>query len=78
MTEEEILTLLNGEPASTLFNPRSAALRKTDIDIESLTEDQMLALLVEEPRYWKRPVAVIDGRLIVGANAKRLAAELGL
>ncbi len=37
----------------------------------------MLALLVEEPRYWKRPVAVIDGRLIAGANARILAAELG-
>ena len=37
----------------------------------------MLDLLVDEPRYWKRPVAVIDGRIIAGANAKTLAAELG-
>lgn len=36
----------------------------------------MLELLVEEPRYWRRPVAVIDGKLIAGANAKTLAAEL--
>ncbi len=37
----------------------------------------MLDLLAEEPRYWKRPVAVVDGRLIAGANAKTLAAALG-
>ena len=37
----------------------------------------MLELLVEEPRYWKRPAAVVDGRLIAGANAKQLAAALG-
>ncbi len=36
----------------------------------------MLELLVEEPRYWKRPVAVVDGRLLAGANAKQLGAEL--
>lgn len=37
----------------------------------------MLDLLAEEPRYWKRPVAVVDGQLIAGANAKTLAAALG-
>ncbi len=37
----------------------------------------MLALLAEEPRYWKRPVAVVDGKLMAGANAKQLGAVLG-
>lgn len=61
-----------------MFNPRSQALKKAGIDAASLNEGQMLNLLVEEPRYWRRPVAVIDGKLIAGANAKTLAAELGL
>lgn len=38
----------------------------------------MLNLLAEEPRYWRRPVAVIDGRLLPGATAKQLSAALGL
>ncbi len=37
----------------------------------------MLDLLVEEPRYWKRPTAVVDGKLVAGANAKQLGAVLG-
>lgn len=37
----------------------------------------MLELLVEEPRYWKRPAAVVNGRLLAGANAKQLGAALG-
>ena len=37
----------------------------------------MLELLVEEPRYWKRPVAVVDGKLMAGANAKQLGTALG-
>ena len=77
MTRDEIVTLLNSEPPSAIFNPRSASVRKNGINVDSLTEEQMLDLLVEEPRYWKRPVAVIDGRIIAGANAKTLGAELG-
>ena len=38
----------------------------------------MLEMLAEEPRYWRRPVAVIDGKLLPGANAKQLAAALDL
>ena len=77
MARDEILALLNGEPPSALFNPRSASVRKNGINVDSLTEGEMLDLLVEEPRYWKRPVAVIDGRIVAGANSKALAAELG-
>ena len=78
MTREEIVALLGEEPPSALINPRSQALKKAGIDVASLSEGQMLDLLVEEPRYWRRPVAVIDGKLVAGANAKTLAAELGL
>ncbi len=37
----------------------------------------MLELLTEEPRYWRRPVAVIDGKLMAGTNAKKLGAAIG-
>ena len=60
-----------------MFNLRSATFKKSGIDPESLTEERMLELLAEEPRYWRRPVAVIDGKLMAGTNAKKLGSALG-
>ena len=74
---EELQMLLGGMPPSALFNLKSATFRKSGIDPESLTEERMLDLLVEEPRYWRRPVAVVDGELMAGTNAKKLSEALG-
>ena len=72
------MELLGGEPASALLNPRSQALKKAGIDPASLSEDQTLDLLVESRAIGSGRWAVIDGKLIAGANAKTLAEELGL
>jgi hypothetical protein len=34
-------------------------------------------MLVEEPRYFRRPLVAVDGLLLVGANTKKLGEELG-
>jgi arsenate reductase-like glutaredoxin family protein len=34
-------------------------------------------MLVEEPRYFRRPLVGVGGRLLVGTNAKKLGEELG-
>ena len=75
---EELQTLLGETPPSALFNLKSATFKKSGIDPESLTEERMFDLLVEEPRYWRRPVAVVDGELMAGANARKLSEALGL
>ena len=70
-------TLLGETPPSALFNLKSATFKKSGIDPESLTEERMLGLLVEEPRYWRRPVAVVDGELMAGTNAKKIERGVG-
>ena len=44
----------------------------------TLSDDDLLRLLAEEPRYFKRPMVVANGKLLAGVNAKQLQAELGI
>ena len=60
-----------------MFNFKSVAFKKSGLDPDALSDDRLLGLLVEEPRYFRRPLAVIDGRLMAGTNAAKLGAELG-
>lgn len=69
--------LLGGDSPRTLFNFKSAAFKKSGMDETSLSDDELLDLLAGEPRYFRRPMAVIDGKLLAGTNAKQLGAELG-
>ena len=39
-----------------MFNFKSAAFKKSGLDPDSLTDGRLLDLLVEEPRYFRRPL----------------------
>ncbi len=60
-----------------MFNFKSLAFKKSGLDPDALTDERLFELLLEEPRYVRRPLVVIGGRLMAGTNAKKLAEELG-
>jgi len=74
---EELSDLLAGASARTIFNFKSVAFKKSGMDESSLSDDELSGLLVENPRYFKRPLVAIDGQLTAGTNAKKLGLELG-
>lgn len=76
-SEGELNALLAGESPRAIFNFKSATFKKNGLDEASLSDNDLMRLLVEEPRYFKRPIAVIDGKVIAGTNAKKLGQELG-
>ncbi len=56
-----------------VFSWKSPSFRKMGIDRDSLDDDRMIALMLEEPRLIRRPITAIGGALIVGADPKALA-----
>jgi arsenate reductase/regulatory protein spx len=50
--------------------------KKLGLDLDALSDDELLKLMVEEPRLIRRPIVVIDGQLIPGASEKSLVGLL--
>ena len=51
-----------------MFNFRSPSFRKLGIEAEKLNNDELIDLMLEEPRLVRRPVVRIDGKLYFSAN----------
>ena len=75
-SEAEIRDLSASVGVSQLFARRSPSLNRMGLAGRELSEDQMLALMLEEPRLIRRPLVRIGERLLVGANLKAVEAAL--
>jgi arsenate reductase-like glutaredoxin family protein len=73
----EIEELLQGRPASEMFNFRSPSFRKTGLKKEELGGDQLIEMMLEEPRLVRRPVVRVDGKVHFGADMSILATLIG-
>ena len=76
-TLDELKELIGARPASDYFSWRSPSFRKIGLSRDEMTEDQMLDLMVGEPRLIRRPlIRTSDGNLIVGTDKKAMSALL--
>jgi Spx/MgsR family transcriptional regulator len=71
-TKTEILEILDGRKAVELFNPNGPIIKALGVNIENLTADEMIELMLEEPRLVKRPIVRINGQTHFGTNVKML------
>ncbi|MBI2872135.1 MAG: hypothetical protein HYY00_02970 [Chloroflexi bacterium] len=83
-SEGELRELLGSIPPSQAFAWRSPTARARGLRPsaeglrpEALSEDDLLRLMLEEPRLVRRPLVRVGDRLLVGANLKALEAFLG-
>ena len=75
-SEAEIRDLSASVGVSQLFARRSPSLNRMGLAGREPSDDQMLALMLEEPRLIRRPLVRIGGRLLVGANPKAVETAL--
>ena len=75
-TEAELRALIGDRSPADIFSWKSPSFRKMGIDRDSLDDDRMIALMLEEPRLIRRPVTAIGDTLIVGADSKALSQAL--
>jgi arsenate reductase-like glutaredoxin family protein len=75
-SQQEILDLAGPVGLSELFARRSPSLKKLGLAGQDLPDDQMLRLMLEEPRLIRRPLVKVGDKLLIGANLKMLAEAL--
>lgn len=77
-TREEIKALLQGKPASDMFSFRSPAFKAQGLEQAKLSDNDLISLMLKEPRLVRRPVVKIGRRIYFGADAKLLAEILAI
>ena len=75
-TELEIRGLAESVGISQIFARRSPSLKKMGLADKDLSEGEMLELMLKEPRLVRRPLVLLGGQLLVGANLKAVKAVL--
>ncbi len=61
--------------AHDVVSTKSPAYKKLGLDASKLSEDQLLALMVQEPRLLRRPLIVMDGKPYFFKSGKLEAAR---
>jgi arsenate reductase-like glutaredoxin family protein len=66
--QSEIEELLQGKPASDMFNFRSPSFKKLGQDRDKLSDKDLVDLMLKEPRLIRRPVVRINGKVYFSAD----------
>ena len=72
-TREEIKELLQRKPASDMFSFRSPSFKALGLDQNKLSDNDLINLMLKEPRLIRRPIARIGKKVYFGADGKMLA-----
>jgi len=77
LSVQEVRELVGDQDPVAFFSFASPTFKDSGLDRASLSREQLIALIAQEPRYLRRPVVVVDGRAIPGASPRVLAEVLG-
>jgi len=72
-TRSEIDSLLQGKSAADMFNFRSPTFKKLNLARKTLSENELIELMLKEPRLIRRPVVKIGKKVYFGATSSILA-----
>ena len=75
-TEGELQELLGERRAADVFSWNSPSFKALGRPAESLSEEELVQLMLQEPRLIRRPLVVVNGQLVIGSSQKALEAAL--
>jgi Spx/MgsR family transcriptional regulator len=76
LDERELRALAKQRPISELFSFRSPSVKALGLADKPLSDEEMLAWMLREPRLIRRPLLVREPDVVVGFDEERLRALL--
>ena len=76
-TEAELRELLGNTTPADVFSWRSPSARKLGLNRDTVSADELISLMVGEPRLIRRPLIQVAGKLMVGTDKKAMAEAFG-
>jgi|TARA_Y100000310_G_C20074487_1_gene530931 arsenate reductase/regulatory protein spx len=76
--EIELRELIRTSKPASVFSWRSPSFKKLGLDPEDLEEDDLIRLMLKEPRLIRRPLIRVADKLFIGAKLDELLEDLGL
>jgi arsenate reductase len=58
--------------AHDVVSTKSPSYKKLGLDKRAASEDELIALMAQEPRLMRRPLIVVDGKPVVGFDKMKL------
>ncbi|MNR84029.1 Regulatory protein Spx [compost metagenome] len=74
LTEAEIRELLGDRPASELVSTRSPRYKAMGLDVQTMSNDDCLRVMAQEPYLIRRPTFKLGDDLVIGMDTQRLEA----
>lgn len=71
LSAEEIRALLNGRPASDWVATKSPRFKALGLAGQTLSDEQWIQLMAQEPYLIRRPALLWNNQLVVGINGKK-------
>lgn len=71
-TRAEIEALLHGKPAADMFSFRSPSFKALGLEQEKLNDNELINLMLKEPRLIRRPIVKLGKMVYFGADSKKL------
>ena len=67
-TEAEVRELASVNGVEAIFARRSPSIKKLGLADKELSDDEMIKLMLQEPKLVRRPLLKVGAKLIVGAG----------
>ena len=75
-SEEELRQILQERKASEVFSWKSPSFKALGLSPDTLNDDDLIRLMLQEPRLIRRPLVKVAERLVIGGSQKDLAEAL--